>query len=65
MAIGPGKYDAVCRLVRNETGGDVVVIVIGGRLGNGFSCQASLATTLALPGLLEEMARQIRKDGFT
>jgi hypothetical protein len=67
MALGPGKYDDVCTLVRkhagmSDDGGGVIVIVIGGQRGNGFSCQADAATTLRLPDLLEEMARQIRAD---
>jgi hypothetical protein len=33
-----------------EQGGGVLVIVLGGNRGNGFSCQADLATTMALPG---------------
>lgn len=65
MAIGPGKYDDICTMVRErvgigDEGGGVIVIVFGGNRGNGFSCQADLATTLALPEVLEETARQIR-----
>ena len=48
-----------------EQGGGVIVIVLGGNKGNGFACQADLRTTLLLPDLLEDMARQIRKDGIT
>ena len=58
MPIGPGKYDDLCTLLREragigEQGGGVLVIVLGGNRGNGFSCQADLATTMALPELLE------------
>jgi hypothetical protein len=65
MAIGPGKYDDICTMVRErvgigDEGGGVIVIVFGGNRGNGFSCQADLLTTLALPDVLEETARQIR-----
>jgi hypothetical protein len=45
-----------------EQGGGVIVIVLGGNKGNGFSCQADLRTTLLLPDLLEQIARQIRGD---
>jgi hypothetical protein len=67
MAIGPGKYDDICTMVRErvgigDKGGGVIVIVFGGNRGNGFSCQADLATTLALPEVLEETARQIRRS---
>lgn len=68
MAIGPGKYGDACSRVREEVGisdgdtGGVILIVFGGHLGNGFSCQADLATTLALPDMLEDIAKQIRND---
>lgn len=66
MAIGPGKYDDLCTFVREragigDQGGGVIVIVFGGNKGNGFSCQADLMTTLALPEVLEDIARQMRK----
>jgi hypothetical protein len=74
MALGPGKYDAVCTMVRREVGfsddfiqnaaGGVLVIVIGGNKGNGFSCQADPQTTMHLPDLLENIARQLREDGI-
>jgi hypothetical protein len=66
--IGPGKYDDVCSRVREEVGpregdsGGVVLIVIGGPLGSGFSCQADLDVTLRLPEILESVAQQIRED---
>lgn len=61
--IGPGKYDDLCIYVREKTKArGVVVIVLGGDKGEGFSCQADLAATLALPDMLEELARQIRAD---
>ena len=37
---------------------------MAGKRGPGFSCQADLETTLALPDLLERLAQQIRKDGM-
>ena len=70
MALGPGKYDDACSRVREEVGfsegdvGGVLLIVIGGHHGNGFSCQADLETTLRLPDLLENIAAQIRRDGI-
>lgn len=70
MPIGPGKYDDLCTLVRERAGmaakgGGVIVIVMGGNRGSGFSCQADLATTLALPELLESVAAQIRATSGT
>ena len=65
MAWGPGKYDDVCTVVTERVGigaegGGVIVIVLGGNKGSGFSCQADLRTTLLLPDMLEDIARQIR-----
>ena len=72
MALGPGKYDDICTEAREKVGiprddgkpGGMLLIVIGGNKGSGFACQADLATTLLLPNLLEEIARQIRADGI-
>lgn len=68
MAMGPGKYDDICTMVTkqvgiSELGGGVAVIVMGGNKGNGFAVQADLRTTLMLPDILEEMAKQIRESG--
>ena len=64
MAIGPGKYDNLCTIVREQAGigdqGGVIVIVVGGNKGNGFSCQADVETTLGLPDLLDRVAKQMR-----
>lgn len=69
MTFGPGKYDDICTMVRQQIGlteesdgGCVVLIVIGGNRGPGFSVQADLESTLLLPDMLEDVARQIRKD---
>jgi enoyl-CoA hydratase/carnithine racemase len=63
MAIGPGKYDDLATTVREQAHADgVVVIVIGGDKGNSFCVQADLPTTLLLPDLLENLAKQIRDD---
>ena len=63
MTIGPGKYDAEATMVREATNAQgVVVIVVGGDRGEGFSCQASLPITLGLPAMLRSMADQIEAD---
>jgi hypothetical protein len=62
MPVGPGKYDDLCTYVRERTGGSVVLIVVDGSKGPGFSVQANLATTMLLPDLLEHLAAQIRRD---
>ena len=65
--IGPGKYDDLCTYVREQVGigedrgGGVMVIVLGGNRGNGFSCQADLNTTVALPQLLRKIADEIER----
>jgi hypothetical protein len=65
--IGPGKYDDLCTHVVEQTGiakrgGGVILVVVGGDRGSGFSCQADLATTLIVPDMLEHIAQQIRQD---
>jgi hypothetical protein len=64
---GPGKYDDLCTYCAEqagvaEHGGGVIVIVINGNKGNGFAIQADFATMLAIPDMLEYMAREIRAD---
>lgn len=61
--IGPGKYDSICTLVREQTKArGAIVIVIDGHLGGGFSVQADFNTTLKLPEILETMAKEIRQS---
>lgn len=68
MTFGPGKYDDLCTYVRERTGitdavgGGVCVIVIKEKGSHGFSIQADFETALLLPDILEEVARQMRKD---
>lgn len=67
MPLGPGKYDDLATLVvervgTTELGGGVVVIVLGGNRGSGFSVQADLVTTVALPAILENVAAEIRRS---
>ena len=63
MAEGPGKYDDACTAAREITGGNVILIVIGGKKGAGFSVQGEDASTiLLLPDILEQLSKQLRKD---
>jgi hypothetical protein len=63
MAAGPGKYDRQATAVRELTDAEaVVVIVIGGRHGSGFSVQASLEFAVKLPALLRRVADDIEAD---
>jgi len=59
----PGKYDAVCTAVREETKADGVLLVIwGGPKGNGLSWDGNMFITMAMPDLLETLAKIIRDD---
>jgi enoyl-CoA hydratase/carnithine racemase len=63
MPVGPGKYDELAtaaRLAAKARG--VVVIVLEGEHGNGFSVQADGPVTLALPRLLRFVADGIEAD---
>jgi hypothetical protein len=61
--IGPGKYDAHATMVRLETGAEgVIVLVLGGKAGSGFSVQGTLDVQFRLPTLLRSMADQIEGD---
>lgn len=64
MAHGPGKYDDEATMVRERTAAEaVVVVVVGGLRGHGFSTQSSDPQMLArLPALLRQIADQIEKD---
>jgi hypothetical protein len=63
MTIGPGKYDAEATHVMNSThASGVIVIVIGGDRGEGFSIQATLEVSLALPKMLRMIADQLDPD---
>lgn len=60
--LGPGKYDQECTLVRERTqAAGVVVLVLNGERGSGFSVQAPLRVHAVLPDLLENMASEIRQ----
>ena len=61
--IGPGKYDDACTLVREMTGAKcVLVAVIGGGKGHGFSVQTiEPIDPETLADLLEDIARQMRR----
>lgn len=61
MSNGPGKYDDLCTEVRTKAEAQgVIVIVIDGKLGNGFSVQADVDTLSRLPEMLESIAKQMR-----
>lgn len=58
---GPGKYDDACTIARESTkASGVLLVVIGGEKGSGFSVQAAPETIAAIPDILEKMAAEIR-----
>ena len=63
MPLGPGKYDDVCTEIREKTKAEgVIVLVIGGERGSGFSCQADIFNTAMLPATLRSIADQIEQS---
>jgi hypothetical protein len=63
MAIGPGKYDDLCTVVRETAKAQAVIIMVfDGDKGSGFSIQGPLEFSTTLPRVLREMANQIDKD---
>lgn len=62
---GPGKYDAETTIVRVTTGArGVLLMVVGGERGNGFSVQGDIQFLTGLPAVLRHMAKQIEADGL-
>jgi hypothetical protein len=62
MAIGPGKYDALATVAREAAKAKaVILLVIDGNKGSGFSVQADAGTVLALPALLRKVADDIEE----
>ena len=60
MAIGPGKYDAEATLARTRANAaGVVLLVLRGDRGSGFSVQADANTVAILPRLLRAVADSI------
>lgn len=64
MSHGAGKYDLDATILRNRTGGRaVLLVVLGGDAGDGFSVQAEDAADLSkLPIVLRQVADAIEKD---
>lgn len=54
MPIGPGRYDDVTTLVRELTGAAcVLVVVVGGRHGDGFDAQVDAGRVSSVRGVLQ------------
>lgn len=63
MTGGGGKYEDMATYVRLNTQAEgVVVMVINGTHGEGFSVQATAAVLLNLPSLLRQVADGIEAD---
>jgi hypothetical protein len=64
MPRGPGKFDDLATIVREQANAEgVIVIVLGSPAGSGFSIQASPDVTAWLPELLRDIAGQIERAG--
>lgn len=64
MPHGPGKYDDACTAARETTGAEAVLLmVIGGNKGSGFSMQMHDREVLeTLPTLLRRLADDIEQQ---
>lgn len=63
MPIGPGKYDDLATIVRAQAAAaGVLLVVIDGAAGSGFSVQATPETSARLPELLRFMADEIERS---
>jgi hypothetical protein len=64
MARGPGKYDELCTYVMDKSDASaVIVIVLGGNAGSGFSVQSIHPMVEdSMPSLLRAVADQIERD---
>ena len=61
MPTGPGIYDNLCTTVRLTTQArGVIVIIIDGSQGSGFSAQLAPELQAGLPDVLEATAQQMR-----
>jgi enoyl-CoA hydratase/carnithine racemase len=62
MTMGPGKYDDLATYVRDTAKArGVLVIVLDGEKGSGFSCQTDVQTLIGLPAMLRDVADNIEK----
>lgn len=63
MTAGPGKYDDLATYVREQAQArGVVVIVIEGDKGSGFSVQTTGTFVIRLPTLLRSIADTLDED---
>jgi len=62
--IGPGRYNEECTELRERLqASGIILAVVGGSKGNGFSLQfVAGPETAAMPAILRRIAEQIEKD---
>lgn len=60
---GPGKYDDIATRARTDAKAQgVLLVVIGGKDGSGFSAQLPPELLITIPEILRDMARQIDRQ---
>ena len=60
MPLGPGKYDDLCTYVRSQAhAAGVLVIILGGDKGDGFSAHLEPQIYSQMPAFLRDTADQI------
>lgn len=59
---GAGKYDTEATLAQESTGGGVILIVLQGERGTGFSAQLTREQMRVMPAILRNVADQIEHD---
>jgi hypothetical protein len=57
--LGGGKYEEALMHVQEEVEGSVLLVVIGGKHGDGFAVAASLEVIGGIPRLLRQVADQV------
>jgi hypothetical protein len=63
MPLGPGKYDDEATEIREKLhAAGIILIVLGGDKGQGFSAQLDFAATMAIPEILRTVADQIEES---
>ena len=60
MPEGGGKYDTLATIARQTAEADgIIMLIINGDMGSGFTVQAESHIAKYLPGLLRDMADEI------
>lgn len=63
--IGPGKFDDICGEVRERLDAEgVLLLVIKGTLGSGFSAVLPVEVLAKIPGILRDVANQMEADFY-